>query len=185
VKVLVLDTSALIMGLDPSGLDLQSYSVPEVTNELRNQTGPSFRLSLSTSSGKLKIQSATSNALNEVMQRAKTLGDHPALSKTDGNVLALAIDLKREGQDPVIVSDDYAIQNVAEAMNIAYQSLASLGIRQRFNWIHYCPACHRQYSCEIPVCEVCGTKLKRKSTGKQRAVMHTSRSKSLYPFSTS
>jgi len=172
VKVLVLDTSALIMGLDPSGLDLQSYSVPEVTNELRNQTGPSFRLSLSTSSGKLKIQSATSDALNEVMDRAKTLGDHPALSKTDGNVLALAIDLKREGQDPVIVSDDYAIQNVAEGMNITYQSLASLGIRQRFNWIHYCPACHRRYSCEVQVCEVCGTKLKRRSTGKQRAVMH-------------
>jgi len=171
VKVLVLDTSALIMGLDPSGLGLQSYSVPEVTEELRNQTGPSFRVSLSTSSGKLKIQRATADALNEVTKRAKALGDHPALSKTDGSVLALAIDLKREGQDPVIVSDDYAIQNVAEGLDISYQSLTSLGIRQRFNWVHYCPACRRRYSCEIQICDVCGTKLKRRSAGRRRAVM--------------
>jgi endoribonuclease Nob1 len=172
VKVLVLDTSALIMGLDPSGLELQSYSVPEVTDELRNQTGPSYRLSLSTSSGKLKIQNATPNALNEVRERSRMLGDHPVLSKTDGCVLALAMDLKREGYDPVVVSDDYAVQNVAEGMNLSYQSLASLGIRQKYNWIHYCPACYRRYSGEIQVCGICGTKLKRRPTGKQRAVMH-------------
>lgn len=175
MKVLVLDTSALIMGLDPSGLDLQSYSVPEVTDELRNQTGPSYRLSLSTSSGKLKIQNATPDALNEVRERSRVLGDHPVLSKTDGCVLALAMDLKKEGHDPVIVSDDYAVQNVAEGMNLSYQSLASLGIRQKYNWIHYCPACYRRYSGEIQVCRICGTKLKRRPTGKQRAVMRTKR----------
>ena len=37
VKVLVLDTSALIMGLDPLGLQLDTYSVPEVAEELRVQ----------------------------------------------------------------------------------------------------------------------------------------------------
>ena len=59
MKVLVLDTSALIMGLDPLGLEFEIYSVPEVTEELRYQAGPSYRVAISTSSGKLKIQSPT------------------------------------------------------------------------------------------------------------------------------
>ena len=67
------------------------------------------------------------------------------LSETDTSVLALALDLLEEGKNPIVVSDDYAVQNVAEGINIAYQSLATLGIRQKFEWTYYCPACFRRY----------------------------------------
>jgi UPF0271 protein len=168
VKVLVLDTSAFIMGLDPLGLDYESYSVPEVTEELRQQTGPSYRLTVSSSSGKLKIQSPTEASLDAVSENAKQLGDKIALSKADTCVIALALDLKNEGNLPIIVSDDYAIQNVAEGIGIAYQSLATLGIRQRFSWTSYCPACFRRYPAgNIQECLVCGTKLKRKPLQRQ------------------
>lgn len=164
MKVLVLDTSALIMGLDPQGLEFESYSVPEVTEEVRDQTGPSYRLSISTSSGKLRIQSPTSGSLKEIAAKAGTLGDKVALSKADASLLALALDLLREGMTPIIVSDDYAVQNVAEGIGVAYQSLATLGIRQKFDWILYCPACFRRYpgAGDLEVCQVCGTRLKRK-----------------------
>lgn len=166
----MLDTSALIMGLDPLGLEFESYSVPEVTDELREQTGPSYRLSISKSSGKLRIQSPTSSSLGEVSEKAKLLGDKGALSKADTSVLALALDLLREGKMPVIVSDDYAVQNVAEDIGISYQPLATLGIREKFIWTYYCPACFRRYSqAHIQVCQVCGTKLKRKPVRKQPA----------------
>lgn len=83
---------------------------------------------------------------------------------------ALALDLQREGKAPVIVSDDYALQNVAEGVGIAYQPLATLGIRQKFSWTYYCPACFRRYPRgDIQVCQVCGTKLKRKPLRKQAA----------------
>lgn len=181
MKVLVLDTSALIMGLDPLGLELETYSVPEVTDELREQTGPSYRLSVSTSSGKLKIQSPTSQSLKEVSDRARLLGDKVALSRADASVLALALDLRREGKTPVIISDDYAVQNVAEDVGVAYQPLATLGIRQKFNWIFYCPACFRRYPAgDMLVCQVCGTKLKRKPLRKQTAKKrHVKRQKSV------
>jgi UPF0271 protein len=170
VKVLVLDTSALIMGLDPLGLEFQSYTVPEVTQELRDQAGPSYRLAISTSSGKLKIQSPTLQSLKRVRDRAEALGDRIVLSKADASVLALALDLIGESGDPIVVSDDYAVQNVAEGIGITYQSLATLGIRQKFEWTYYCPACFRSYSGgEAEVCEVCGTKLKRKPVRKQSA----------------
>jgi len=177
VKALVLDTSALIMGLDPLGLEFQSYTVPEVTEELRDHAGPSYRVAVSTSSGKLKIQSPTSQSLGRVRERAVALGDRVVLSKADASVLALALDLIEQGSSPIIVSDDYAVQNVAEGIGIAYQSLATLGIRQKFEWTYYCPACFRRYpSGEVKVCQVCGTELKRKPVGKQSARNRYSRS---------
>jgi len=158
------------MGLDPQGLEFESYSVPEVKDELREQTGPSYRLAISSSSGKLRIQSPTWTSLEEVSEKARLLGDKVVLSKADTSVLALALDLRGEGKSPVIVSDDYAVQNVAEGMGIAYQPLATLGIREKFNWTYYCPACFKRYpSGDVQVCEVCGTKLKRKPTQKQAA----------------
>lgn len=151
------------MGLDPLGLEFDSYSVPEVTEELGQQTGPSYRLSVSSASGKMKIQTPTPASLAEVSGKARMLGDKVVLSKTDTSVLALALDLSKVGMFPVIVSDDYAVQNVAEALKLAYQSLATLGIREKFNWVLYCPACFRRYPTgEREVCLVCGTKLKRK-----------------------
>jgi UPF0271 protein len=161
------------MGLDPLGLEFESYSVPEVTDELRQQTGPSYRLAISSSSGKLRIQTPSSPSLTEVVERARVLGDKVVLSKADIGVIALALDLSREGKSPIIVSDDYAVQNVADALNLVYQSLATYGIRQRFNWVYYCPACFRRYATgDFEVCQVCGTKLKRKPLGKQVAKRH-------------
>jgi len=174
VKVLVLDTSAFIMGLDPLGLEDETYSVPDVAEELRDQTGPSYRLSVSSSSGRMKIQSPTSDSLREVVNHAKLLGDRLVLSKADSSILALAVDLKKSGKAPIIVSDDYAVQNVAEGMGIGYQSLSSLGIRQKFKWTYYCPACFKRYLAgDLQVCGVCGTKLKRKPLRKEGAKMRS------------
>lgn len=173
MKVLVLDTSAFIMGLDPLGLEDETYSVPDVAEELRDQTGPSYRLTLSSSSGKMKIQPPTEDSLREVVDHAKLLGDRLVLSKADSSVLALAVDLKKSGKIPIIVSDDYAIQNVAEGLGIGYQSLSSLGIRQKYKWIYYCPACFKRYvTGDLQICGVCGTKLKRKPLRKESAKMH-------------
>lgn len=170
MTVLVLDTSALIMGLDPLGLELESYSVPEVSDELRDQTGPSYRLSISSASGKLRIQSPSSASFRDVQEKASILGDRFALSGADTGVLALALDLKKKDMDPVVVSDDYAVQNVAEELGIHYQSLATLGIREKFNWTLYCPACFRRYREEDDrKCPVCGTELRRKPVRKEIA----------------
>jgi UPF0271 protein len=163
------------MGLDPLGLEFESYSVPEVTDELRQETGPSYRLSASTAAGKMKIQSPSKLSLTEVLDKAGALGDKVVLSGTDTSIVALALDLSKEGKTPVIVSDDYAVQNVAEALRLNYQSLATFGIREKFNWVLYCPACFRQYpNGDAQDCSVCGTKLKRKPVAKQVAKQRSS-----------
>jgi len=163
------------MGLDPLGLDFESYSVPEVTDELRQQTGPSYRLSASTASGKMKIQTPSKPSLSEVLENAHKLGDKVVLSGTDTSVVALALDLSKEGKLPIIVTDDYAVQNVAESLHLSYQSLATFGIRQKFKWVLYCPACFKRYANgNTQDCTVCGTKLKRKPLSKEMAKQRTS-----------
>ena len=160
------------MGLDPLGLEDETYTVPDVAEELRTQTGPSYRLTVSSSSGKMKIQAPTRESLREVADHARLLGDRLVLSKADSSILALAVDLKKTGKTPIIVSDDYAIQNVAEGMGIGYQSLSSLGIRQKFKWAYYCPACFKRYLAgDLQVCGVCGTKLKRRPLQKESTKM--------------
>jgi UPF0271 protein len=170
-KTLVLDTSALIMGLNPSALDLPTYSVPSVTEELITDTLPYARFGASRDSGHLTVRRPTPSSINTVRETSSRVGDIGVLSNADVEVLALALDLKKSGLSPAIVSDDYAIQNVSETLDIEHASLATFGITRRFNWVYYCPACFRRYPIEDAdqTCRVCGTRLKRKVVKKTKA----------------
>ena len=96
------------------------------------------------------------------------VGDLRFLSEADIQVLALALELKDKDCNPHIVTDDYSIQNVANKLGIQFAPLITFGIRYRFSWTLYCPACFRKYAADhrSKRCEVCGTELKRKPTGK-------------------
>lgn len=170
-KTLVLDTSALIMGLNPSALDLPTYSVPSVTEELIPGTLPYTRFGASRDSGHLTVRRPSASSINTVHETSSRVGDIGVLSNADVEVLALAVDLKKSGLSPAIVSDDYAIQNVSETLDIEHVSLATFGITRRFSWVYYCPACFRRYPIEDAgqTCRVCGTRLKRKVVKKAKA----------------
>jgi UPF0271 protein len=172
VKVLVLDTSALVMGLNPSALDTATYSVPSVMNELIPDTLPYTRFSTSQESGHLTVKKPTSSSMKAVEGASSKVGDVGVLSKADLEVLALALDLRESGFLPAIVSDDYAIQNVSEALSIEHASLATFGITSKFDWIYYCPACFRKYTIEDAgrPCRVCGTRLRRRVARKEKAM---------------
>jgi UPF0271 protein len=179
MKVLVLDTSALVMGLNPSGLDLPSYSVPSVMDELIPDTLPYTRFGTSRDSGHLTVRKPTPSSMRVVQETSSRVGDVGTLSKADIEVLALALDLKRNGLSPAIVSDDYAIQNVSETLGIEHASLATFGITRKFDWVYYCPACFRKYKTEDAgqACRVCGTRLKRKVVREEKAVRKVGRNR--------
>jgi UPF0271 protein len=82
--------------------------------------------------------------------------------------LALALEFKSAGYSPLIVTDDYSIQNVANQIGVEFASLMTFGIRFRLHWILYCPACHKKYPSDykLKACEICGTTLKRKPLSK-------------------
>ncbi|MEM3356247.1 MAG: hypothetical protein QW166_00295 [Candidatus Bathyarchaeia archaeon] len=165
-----MDTSAFVAGLDPSSLSEEQYTVPMVKAELIRNSMPWVRLETAMESGKLKMKTPDKPFLDNAKASATSVGDKFFLSETDLQVLALALELKAKGYYPVIASDDYSIQNVANQMGIEFASLATFGIRYRLKWIRYCPACHKQYPADYKSkkCEVCDTELKRKPLRKGR-----------------
>ena len=167
MTVLVLDTSALIMGFNPSRPG-EAYSVQAVEDELSQGTMPQLRFRMFKEKGALTVLAPTPRARGMVEEASSKAGESGYLSSADREILALALDLKLDGMEPVIVSDDYAVQNLAEYLQIHHGSLANFGIVHRFQWIMYCPACNRRYKPPEKTCRVCGTDLKRKVLSKTR-----------------
>jgi len=163
-RVIVLDTSAFVAGFDPFSVKEEQYTVPMVKEEIIGSSMICVRFKTAVESGKLKIKSPKKNFLDKVKTSATLVGDTFFLSEVDIQVLALALELKTYGYFPMIATDDYSIQNVANQMGIEFASLATFGIRFRLQWIRYCPACHKKYPANYKFrkCEVCGTELKRK-----------------------
>ncbi len=163
-KIIVLDTSAFIAGFEPLSIQDPQYSVPEVKNELATNSLPWTRFNTAAESGKLKVKRPRAEYVERIKASSKIVGDLLFLSEADRQVLALALELKDVGHKPRIVTDDYSIQNVANQLGIEFAPLMTFGIRYRFSWTLYCPACHHRYPADYRSkrCEICGTELKRK-----------------------
>ncbi len=169
-KVIVLDTSAFIAGFDPLAVPKKQYTVPEVKKELIAGSMPWMRFKAAIENGKLTVRSPKQFFFQEIQEASRKIGDMRYLSEADLQVLALALELKGRGLSPLIVTDDYSIQNVANKIDVEFRSLMTFGIKFRFNWILYCPACYRKYPSDfkLKICEICGTTLKRKPKKKTR-----------------
>jgi len=163
-RAIVLDTSAFIAGFDPLSVADEVYSVPSVGRELASNSLSWTRFKTALESGKLRVEAPSHAFLERVKESSRTVGDVLFLSEVDLQVLALALELKSWGYSPLIVTDDYSIQNVANQVGVQFASLMTFGIRFRHHWIMYCPACYHKYPPDHKgeTCEVCGTKLKRK-----------------------
>lgn len=155
------------MGFNPSASS-EAYTVEAVEKELLTGTMAQLRFRLSKEKGNLTVQPPTSRSRETVDETSTQAGEKGVLSEADRDVVALALDLRQSGLDPVIVSDDYAVQNLAEHLQLKYGSLANFGILHKFQWIMYCPACHRRYRQPARTCRVCGTELRRKVLSKTR-----------------
>jgi len=107
--------------------------------------------------GNLRIVEPEQKDIEKVSAVAKKTGDSAKLSAADISILALAISLKK-----TLVTDDYAVANVATVMKIPIRSTSSKGIKETRRWITYCSACSRTFGPDAKECALCGNKLKRK-----------------------
>ena len=163
-RVVVLDTSAFVSGVDSFSLGDEQFTAPKVEEEIRRNSMVKMRLEIAIESGKLKVKTPTQDYTNRSEVYANKIGDSFKLSETDKQLLALALELKDSGYAPQIVTDDYSIQNVATQMAIEFLSLSTLGIKRLLEWVRYCPACFKEYAAnsKFKECIICGTELKRK-----------------------
>lgn len=151
-------------GFDPLSVSEEQITVPMVKDEIKESSMAWVRFKTAVRSGKLNVKAPKKTFMDKAKASATLVGDTFFLSEADLQVLALALELKKQGYLPLIATDDYSIQNVANQMSIEFASLATFGIRFHFQWIRYCPACHKRYPADYKSrrCKVCGTELKRK-----------------------
>jgi len=170
-RAIVLDTSAFLAGFDPFSIGEEQYTIPMVKQEITRGSMSWVRFKTAAESGKLKVKTPDKIFLDDAKKSAKIIGDTFFLSETDLQILALALELKTHGYFPLIATDDYSIQNVANQLGIEFASLSTFGIRFQLQWIRYCPACHKRYPADyrFKKCEICGTELKRKPVKKKAA----------------
>ena len=170
-RAIVLDTSAFLAGFDPFSIGEEQYTIPMVKQEITRGSMSWVRFKTAVESGKLKVKTPDKIFLDDAKKSAKIIGDTFFLSETDLQILALALELKTHGYFPLIATDDYSIQNVANQLGIEFASLSTFGIRFQLQWIRYCPACHKRYPADyrFKKCEICGTELKRKPVKKKAA----------------
>jgi UPF0271 protein len=148
----------------------KQYTVPEVKKELIAGSIPWVRFNTAIENKKLTVKSPKDIFFQEIQEASRKIGDIRYLSEADLQVLALSLELKSKSLSPMIVTDDYSIQNVANKVDVEFRSLMTFGIKFRFKWILYCPACFRKYPSDYKFksCQVCGTELKRKTKKKTR-----------------
>ncbi|MEM2875269.1 MAG: ribonuclease VapC [Candidatus Hadarchaeales archaeon] len=156
--ILVLDTSAVIAGFIPGLAKVDQVTVSEVMEEARDLCS---RLELETAiiAGNLRVMEPSRESVRAVMEKIKETGD--IVSPTDLKLIALAMDLKDRGAE--LVTDDYAIQNLATMFGIPYRRIAMPGIKEVLRWEFVCTGCGRRYPVDARSCPECGSGLVRRA----------------------
>ena len=162
-KVLVLDTSAILGGFAVHMSDTLLFTTPDVLNELQSGKVESSNQVPLINEASVRVSTPSEASIRSVNETVDAAGEE-SLSGTDKSLIALALDLRNSGFEPVLVTDDYALQNSAEIMRIRFQPYVEKGIIHRYKWRLVCPGCFREYkfSDRLQSCPVCGTKLKRR-----------------------
>jgi len=169
VRTLILDATAFYAGVPYSSLECYKTTA-EVLKEVTHSSKYLAIINTLIDSKRLMVEEPPSEAYQRVRAVATETKDISNLSEADISVLALALHYSEKG-DAVIVSDDYAVQNVALALNIGFTPTMSRGIRRLVRWVHYCPACSEVFGGNMRYCPICGTALKRR-VGKSKEVRY-------------
>lgn len=130
-------------------------TVPMVREELQDESA--YRYDAMEGSG-MHIQIPEDGTVERVRRAASQSGDVDVLSVTDIRLIAAALEL-----GGVLVTDDYAIQNVAERLDIDVELIAQEGIDEQRDWRFQCQGCGREFEEQKERCPICGSDLARKN----------------------
>jgi UPF0271 protein len=151
----ILDASAFYVGI-PFTSESECYTTSLVYDEIKHIKKSQNVLETLRETGRLKIRDPKQEFIKMATNAAQKTGDFQQLSKQDLSVIALCMEIS--GQ---IISDDFAVSNVAKNLGLGISPLMTKGIKDVGEWIHYCPACKSNHKIGKE-CPLCGTHLKRK-----------------------
>ncbi|QLH76717.1 NOB1 family endonuclease [Halosimplex rubrum] len=148
----VLDASAFIHEYHTTE---QQATIPLVREELEDESA--YRYDAMEGSG-MHIHIPEDETVERIERAARETGDLETLSETDIRLVGAAFEL-----DGRLVTDDYAMQNVAEKLEVAVELIAREGISEQRDWRFQCSGCGREFDENHDRCPICGSDLSRKN----------------------
>jgi UPF0271 protein len=151
----ILDSSAFYAGI-PFSSNEPSITTSDVYNEIKHIKKDHDAIQILIETKRLKISDPEQRFVTTVKNAAKKSGDFPNLSPEDVSIIALSLQYDAE-----LITDDFAVSNVAKNLSIKVIPIMTNGIKKIVTWVYYCPGCKTNFS-EIKNCPNCGNRLKRK-----------------------
>ena len=151
----MLDSSAFYAGI-PFSSNEPSYITSLVYNEIQHIKKDHDAIQILIETKRITVNEPENKFVTITINAAKKSGDFPNLSDQDISTIALSLQLRAE-----LVTDDFAVSNVAKNLNIKVIPVMTDGIKNVVTWKYYCPGCKIDFS-KITECRRCGNKLKRK-----------------------
>jgi len=148
----VLDASAFIHEYHT---DERIASIPLVREELEDESA--YRFDALEGSG-MHLHIPDEETVERIERAARETGDAGELSETDIRLISAAFEL-----DAPLVTDDYAMQNVAEKLGVDVEVIAREGIDEQRDWLFQCGGCGREFEEHHDRCPICGSELTRKN----------------------
>ncbi|MDK2937936.1 MAG: endoribonuclease Nob1 [Methanolobus sp.] len=150
----IADSAVFIMG---SGIEpYRIITIPSVVNELKSSEA-AMRFDLARESG-ARVEIPEDSFREKVMQTANKTRDCEELSSTDIDILAKALEYKGNS---VLLTDDYAVQNVAKVLGLEVKPVAQKKIKDVLVWQKQCTGCRKKFD-SGDICPVCGSPLKKR-----------------------
>mgnify|MGYP000002826588 FL=1 len=157
----IIDSTAFYAGLPFHSFECY-YTTDLILDELNRITFFRIRIETLLSNDRLLIHNPLPVYYSQVQTNAQKIEKNKELSPADISVLALALDFQVQGIDNCLISDDYGVQNLAQIMNLKFNSILYTGIKYSGIWIKFCPYCRKLFDSQIKICSDCGSSLKKK-----------------------
>lgn len=159
--IYILDSTAFYSGIPYQG-NGRYYTTYQVLEEVKHQSVGSSLIH-----SRVTVTEPSPESVERVKTIASQTGDLTALSMTDVSLIALALDLSKSGGRTSLISDDFAIRNVAEVLGLPLSETNIRGEWKKITWMLYCKGCGKQYTNpKLTTCIVCGTPLTKKAVDK-------------------
>lgn len=153
MKVYVLDSSAFFASFFEEGALL--ITIDDVVDEVRDRASL-MHLDILRDKG-LRVEPVIASYVRSVTDAARKTHDIDKLSGTDIRILAKA---QEQGPDAILVTDDYAIQNLASFIGVKVRPLLQKKIRSVYVGTRKCTGCGSKAGSD-EICPVCGSPTRR------------------------
>ena len=151
----ILDATAFYAGIPFVSNDsfMTTSIVYEEIQHIKTKQGA---LEILQQTNRLQIRDPNEKNINIVKEATIKTGDNTTISKQDVSIIALALE-----NDCELITDDFAVTNVAKQLKIQTSPLMTQGIKTVGKWISYCSVCGKEFP-KGKECPICGNKLNRK-----------------------